>query len=623
MEKSIRTGVVASLAVILALGVASVGHAGANPSKVSPLRKSVPHGVEDLRAIEQAAQAVAKKLVPCTVGLSIGPRQGSGVIISEDGYVLTAAHVSGAPGLDAQVRFADGRLLQAKTLGMHLVADIALAKIVGDVKLPFVQVVPRDEAAKAGDWCVAAGHPNGFMAERGAPVRLGRIIDIREDVVRTDCPVMGGDSGGPLFDLQGRVIGIHSRIGEDLTFNLHGPALVSTNNWEQLLASSVLPIVPPSRFLDRLDIDHDGSLTRAELPEGGYLRRVFERLATRYSLDVDKAHPVEELARRLDLKATAQGDFGMSYEGEDRVTQSLFSRLFVRGESIRDAFAPIVEPIRGSLVQVESSSNKVALGAVVSADGLIATKASQLAGEIYCRLPEGKRHAAKIVATDRGSDLALLRISAKELPVIEWADSGSLAPGSWLITPDLRGVASVGVLSVGERTIVGVPGVLGIQLADSKEIARVVRIFPNSGAFDAQLMENDVITHVMDRAVRNIDDLKGVLQDFRAGDVVKLKLARGTETVETEITLGAPEDVFFSIGRAHVNGELSKRRDDFRRAVQHDTVLAPNECGGPILDLSGKVVGFNIARADRISTLALPTNVVRPVIERLVAKANE
>ena len=66
-----------------------------------------------------------------------------------------------------------------------------------------------------------------------------------------------------------------------------------------------------------------------------------------------------------------------------------------------------------------------------------------------------------------------------------------------------------------------------------------------------------------------------------------------------------------------IGGRLSKRRTGFPLALQHDTVLQPNQCGGPLVDLDGQVVGINIARASRVASYALPAAVVKPVLEKL------
>ncbi len=83
---------------------------------------------------------------------------------------------------------------------------------------------------------LALGHPGGYESGRRPVLRMGRILDIEDDEIRTDCTLVGGDSGGPLFDMEGRVIGIHSRIGGPLTANIHVPIQTYQDTWDRLAA---------------------------------------------------------------------------------------------------------------------------------------------------------------------------------------------------------------------------------------------------------------------------------------------------------------------------------------------------------------------------------------------------
>src|SRR5262249_38672096 len=83
------------------------------------LEKSAPESVEDLRAIQKQVRAVLAKVMPATVGVRIGQAQGSGVIVSKDGIVLTAGHVSGQPGRQVTLIFPDGKTVKGKTLGAN------------------------------------------------------------------------------------------------------------------------------------------------------------------------------------------------------------------------------------------------------------------------------------------------------------------------------------------------------------------------------------------------------------------------------------------------------------------------------------------------------------------------
>ena len=198
--------------------------------------KPAPEGIDDLKAMQKHIKKVLEKVVPATVGLVVGSGSGSGVIISEDGYILTAGHVSGKPDQKCNVIMPDGKILKGKTLGYNKTIDSGLVKITTPGKYPFVGIGESGKL-QTGQWCLTLGHPGGFKKGRSPVLRLGRILASNKNLIRSDCALVGGDSGGPLFDLAGRVIGIHSRISAGITENIHVPVDTYPETWDRLTAS--------------------------------------------------------------------------------------------------------------------------------------------------------------------------------------------------------------------------------------------------------------------------------------------------------------------------------------------------------------------------------------------------
>ena len=212
-----------------------------DPSKkpaISALDKPAPENVADLRAIQQQVKEVLKKVVPCTVGIQAGGASGSGVIIDKEGHVLTAGHVSSEANRPVTIILPNGKRLKAKTLGANHGIDSGLIQITDKGPFPFAEMGKSSEVKK-GQWCIAVGHPGGFHPGRTPVVRLGRVQDATKSLIRTDCTLVGGDSGGPLFDMQGRVIGIHSRIGGFISYNIHVPVDTYRDTWERLVKAEV------------------------------------------------------------------------------------------------------------------------------------------------------------------------------------------------------------------------------------------------------------------------------------------------------------------------------------------------------------------------------------------------
>jgi serine protease Do len=193
-----------------------------------------PASLAELKAMERHQQQLVAKVAACTVGIVVGPAHGSGVIVSEDGYVLTAAHVAGEPHRKALFILPDGKRVRGESLGIYRTLDAGLMKITDSGPWPHSEMAKGNDL-RVGQWCVATGHPGGFEQGRTPVVRIGRVIVKDKLAITTDCTLVGGDSGGPLFDMQGRVIGINSRIGRFLTANMHVPIAAYHDVWERLV----------------------------------------------------------------------------------------------------------------------------------------------------------------------------------------------------------------------------------------------------------------------------------------------------------------------------------------------------------------------------------------------------
>jgi serine protease Do len=205
----------------------------AAPKPLVAITKNTPSSVADLLSIQAGIQQAVAKGLPATVGITIGGAFGSGVIVTEDGYILTAGHVAGRPGREASITMPDGSHLHAKTLGVNHDMDSGMLKIVEAGKYPHVELGKSGDL-KLGQWCVTLGHPGGYVKDRPPVVRAGRVLYNRDDAVGTDCTIVGGDSGGPLLDISGRVIGIHSRISDGVTDNYHVPIDTYRDTWDRL-----------------------------------------------------------------------------------------------------------------------------------------------------------------------------------------------------------------------------------------------------------------------------------------------------------------------------------------------------------------------------------------------------
>jgi serine protease Do len=231
-----------------------------------------------LRERQEKIQHVARDVQPAVVVLTphldddpaqstkgkkrLAMGSGSGVIVNKDGLVFTAAHVLEAVSPNGEtfdITLANGDRVSAKPLGMNKNRDAAMAQITEAGPFPYVNEAAPDNL-KEGEWLIAYGHHGGYQVDRTAPLRLGRLVQAdNAGFLITDCTLSGGDSGGPLFDLDGHVVGIHSSISWSTAVNRHVPISAFAKHRDRLLKGDTwgkLSLTPKAKARNQLAPQH-------------------------------------------------------------------------------------------------------------------------------------------------------------------------------------------------------------------------------------------------------------------------------------------------------------------------------------------------------------------------------
>jgi serine protease Do len=298
---------------------------------------------------------------------------------------------------------------------------------------------------------------------------------------------------------------------------------------------------------------------------------------------------------------------------------------------IMEVFVDVVARPSQSTARILCAGKEVALGTVVDADGYLLTKYSELTdNDPLVRLKDGTEYKAKIVGVHKPYDVALLKVEAKGLKPIEWR-KGAPEPGDWLATPGLGekplyiGVVSVAPRKVSMRDFPAPPvpaagsGFLGVQLKEAEGKVAVAEVTKDSAAEKAGLKVEDFILTIEGKTVKDIPGMIAIVSGKKAGEVIKVKIKRGETEMELTATLGKRPSSPLNRGdfQNNLGSELSKTRIGFPTVLQHDTVIKPIDCGGPIVDLSGKAVGVNIARAGRVESYAMPVEAILQLLPDL------
>jgi serine protease Do len=534
--------------------------------------------------LEEKLQRLYVKLAPSVVRI-IGPKSKggfSGVIISSDGEILTCAHHGLAPKTKVTVELADGRKVEGTILGLvkqpsddasrndasrYTAADVGMVHLDEKGEWPAAMLGPA--VTQKGDLCLALGQPNVHHPGQSPLLRLGRILSPHPlGRLRTSCRILPGDSGGPLFDLEGHVLGVHHAMESLKTgINLHSPV-------EGFL-----------RFRDRL-----------------------------------RAAEVIEFERDLPEQRDRWKDPPGAWEPTEVLTKTL--SLSHR-----------------STVEVLGGGKVVALGLIVDEAGWVLTKRTQLTGpggprRLVCRLADGTELDAHVKAESREHDLTLLKVPATDLPAVRWGKSDKLRIGQLVASlgsgPRPLHYGVVGALDVKN------PGIKGSLPLNGEPAPKELRGIFLTEFVPRQplrleieearglLKAGDLITHLDDFATPSLEEFVRI-RDQRVqspnslpGEWVKLTVQRDGTVRQVFLPLvegPVPLPAVWTQARWNV------RRNGFPNVFCHDGGIAYDRCGGPVVDRLGQVIGINIARADPMRTLAIPSDMVRKIVTELMVQA--
>lgn len=291
------------------------------------------------------------------------------------------------------------------------------------------------------------------------------------------------------------------------------------------------------------------------------------------------------------------------------------------------ALTPVLADASRSTVRVWSGKERLAYGTVIGDGRRILTKWSEVAayaGKLRIEGSGGEVLPATISGVYQEDDIAVLETTGTALTPVKWSMEAP-ALGSFLAAPQPNGKpAAFGVVSVAERNLRETDsaflGVVG-SMDFSGPGVRIREVMPQSGAQAAGLKPGQIILEVDGRAISGLLELRNSLVGRQPGESVTVRIDDGGEKREAEVKLGnRPELPSFPGDRLRtmerMGGEISRVRDSFTRVIQSDMRLLPNQVGGPVVDLKGRVIGITLARADRTRSFVMPASAVNKLLEK-------
>lgn len=684
--------------------------------------------------LDRTIRKLSPDLIASTVAVLLDGGSGSGVIVSPDGLVITAAHVTMEPDKQMTVLLADGRELPAVSLGVDHGTDGALLKINSPGPFPFRPYV-ETKTYKVDDWALAVGHPGGPIVGRPSPVRLGRITEAGtksgfSDAITTTATVISGDSGGPLFNLKGEVIGINSNISSSWRVNKHVPLPCIVEKWDALLAGESFgrsgqfqedhdnPFDEPyqalrDRFEEALpkfagkDPEAADLLSRPRLLSPHAMQALLERWepnpeaaqSPQYGLILDLASSPATLSGVVEGSPAAKaglskGSSILTVNGGPISNAIALARKLAQGGEItltnqegssftlKPSTVPqrkhFPQPVAGVIDMIvtdtpdnspdstrlsqrkflasledyqEHFSNSVlpikdddgrnlALATVIHESGQLLTKASEVENvDNLVAIFQDQEFPVEIIGIDEDTDLALIRVRAPGLVPVDW-EAGDPQVGQLVISP-LGNSLLAGIITQPSRSAPKrgfelnysseePSAYLGVSLSPESLTPVIETIDLGSPADKIGLLEGDEIIAIDGQKVTEVEQVPEIVGDKSIGDKVSLTVKRGDEEITFRPILDErPADLAEAFDQKSSRrdeqlsslsargGKLSKRKTGFPFSIYHDQFLKPRHAGSPLVNLDGKVIGINIARAMRHRSLAIPALEIDEIVKRI------
>lgn len=307
--------------------------------------------------------------------------------------------------------------------------------------------------------------------------------------------------------------------------------------------------------------------------------------------------------------------------------QNLETDFRMTGRTTLAAFEAQRQVLQQSSAVISIGQEEIAYGVVVSANGHVLTKASELREKekLTITIDRQRFDKVEVISTDDEWDVALLKVDATNLVPVTYTSATEIPQGTWVVvngaTSRTQRRANIGMISAKPREIQPSGGLaLGIVIKNSSKRIELEKVTPEGGAHEAGLKAGDVIVAIDDKPLAKIEELSNALDQYKAGDKVRITFKRDGKTSTVDVRLTAKTELFdISANRNdEMSGDFSKRRSGFPRVIQHSVMGNSQNMGGPVIDLNSHCLGMNIARASRAETFAIPSAELKQLAARMI-----
>jgi serine protease Do len=488
--------------------------------------------------------------------------QFSGVVVSADGYILTAAHTI-LPGKNYKVFFPDGRECIALALGKIEnrdtpgIPDVGMMKITDKGIWPFAEMGYSASLVK-NEPCISISYPES-LNQTLPTLRLGNVAEVKNEYgfIRSTCKMEPGDSGGPLFDYYGRVIGLHSAIDVSEEMNFEIPVDLYRRYWTALNEETLYTAFP-------------------EKPD---------------SVKVD---PLFHLLQKESQQKALHPEFAAP-----TVKNSVFLiKSMVKGEN---------QEIEATLLNVKTP-NGDKKQFLLSKNTMVGENA-----QLYIN---GSSTPLKLVGKDQENDLVLFQIGQKLIGGIDLdvnlTDTAKIEMGRFLYTIEQNGKVIPSVLG---SSLFSLPKInsqpyLGAMVVYNSSPVQFSLIKEGSPAEKAGLKVGDELISINGKPMKKASEFAPEILKYWADDELTFEWTNPSGKMSKTFKLDGRGQSVFNHPAEKFEGGKSARRDGFNAVFAHDAAIKPNACGSPVFDWQGNFYGINIARFSRTTTVVVPKKVI-------------
>lgn len=488
--------------------------------------------------------------------------QFSGVVVSADGYILTAAHTI-LPGKNYKVFFPDGRECIALALGKIEnkatpgIPDVGMMKITDKGTYPFAEMGYSASLLK-NEPCISISYPE-TLNQTLPTLRLGNIAEVKNEYgfIRSTCKMEPGDSGGPLFDYYGRVIGLHSAIDVSEEMNFEIPVDLYRRYWTALNSEILYTAFPEQK-------------------------------------DSVKADPLFLLLQKESKQKALHPDFNMPI-----LKNSCFSIKSMLKRKNEDIYATLIN------VNTANGAKKQFL---LSKSTMVGEQAK---GDI-----NGVAVPIKLIGKNQENDLVLFELEQQITGGIDLniSDSNSvkIEMGKLLYSIDPAGKVMRSVLG---SALFNLPKInsqpyLGAMVMYNSSPVQFSLVKAGSPAEKAGIKVGDELISMNGKPIKKAVDFAPEILKYWADDEVIFEWENASGKMSKTLKLAGRGQSVSNHPAEKFEGGKSERRDGFNAVFTHDAAIKANACGSPVFDWEGDFYGINIARFSRTTTVVVPKKTI-------------